>query len=886
MGRFKYNASKVNEAVSDLDEAYDILDDLNIEINNGIRIIHSARGSEYLSIDYNPILNYQYTAQEYITSLKKQIREKARQIEEYNDAPWYQKTFATIGMGLGKIVEGFATAGEQIVDGFASLGGMVVGIFDKDAKDAIGGWIEKDHVGDAFDSFYNSTGIEKYSCFSSKSTAANIFKGVGVAAGYVAVAAATGGVGAAIGGGSMAAGAGAAMTNIALNATIAGVGGLGSGTERGLQQGKTYNEAFVGGVKQGAIQAATVVVAGKIGEKLAGVKTTPVTESLPAGAEALALPGATTNALAASSDDVINAATKVVANTGDDVINGASKLATGAGNDYWIAGETLANNGAKNAIIVGTDGVALQNPVGAALSTVDDVVNAGATTSSTVFNTAVNSADDVISGTTKAAANSVDDVISGATNAAANSADDVIDGAAKVASGAADDVVDDTLNASYKILDENGKTIGYGTTGSASASQKAAAAIKNGGLGMKNAAVRGIKNIGTKIGNKIPTPIKKVSANVAYTSKEIFNGATTAIATEPVARATATAYAGIGLSDQLRNSVNSSNNYNIAFGDISDVGTKDLQTPIDYVVDNENDSDTNNSSTESSSGATNSKEIFNATGTNNGNTSSGSSQPSNVDTIGSNNLVDSSNNSQSSSINTVNSNDSAAVNFDNPDLIVNDTNGGVESSNVSNIINENNSSDISKTENMYGIPRSSRNPEVLNNNEIYKDEVVKNVVNEKNIINEKNIVNETNVIHETVKDTTPSVTNANSNYSNTSNAKTATVSSANKSSEITGTINKKAEPVTSNFKVESTPNTSSQITNPVVNNTPKTSSTNTTQTVSQQKTSSPGKAILGTALGLGAVGAAAGVGYKVYKSYTDNNSSNDSENDDTDESYE
>ena len=274
MARYVYNQSGVNSTIAELNDSINEIDNVNTIINSGISIIESARGGQYIEINSAAALQYKDVVETAVRKLISDIRSKVALIEEYNSASFLEKAFSTVGMGLSKLIEGFGTAGENILDGFCSLGGLVVGIFSEDAKNSIGQFVQKDHVGDFFKDAYNGgflTSIEKYSAFSSESTAANIFKGVGIAAGYVATAYATGGVMSLATGGSFATGAAAAANSIGYNMAFAGIGGMGSGTEDALQSGMNFDQAAFQGAKRGAIQAGTVFLAGKASEKLSNV---------------------------------------------------------------------------------------------------------------------------------------------------------------------------------------------------------------------------------------------------------------------------------------------------------------------------------------------------------------------------------------------------------------------------------------------------------------------------------------------------------------------------------------------------------------------------------------------------------------------------------------
>jgi hypothetical protein len=102
---------------------------------------------------------------------------------------------------------------------------------------------------------------------SHESTAANILKGVGTAAGYVILTVATAGAGGAV-----------AAASTAISAGAAAVGGIGSGTQNALKQaqlanpemsaGDAFNSAFGQGVKQGAIAAGTTLLTAGIAKGL------------------------------------------------------------------------------------------------------------------------------------------------------------------------------------------------------------------------------------------------------------------------------------------------------------------------------------------------------------------------------------------------------------------------------------------------------------------------------------------------------------------------------------------------------------------------------------------------------------------------------------------
>ena len=270
MSRFVYDETKVNSTLDILKSAKQEVAETSQAFTSALSEIQTA-SKNYLWIDTETLPAMPGCIETTIEELMSQITEKQAAIEEYNSSEWYEKLFGSAGMIITKIGEGIGTAGEQLLDGALTIVGFGVGFFSEDRKESISQFIEKDYVGDFFYEQYE-TGALKWindkSSFSHTSTAANVFKGIGVATGYILAAAATGGAAGLAGGSGIAAGMGSGVSSIAANATLAGVGGIGSGTQTGLQNNLSFNEAALQGVKQGAIQAGTVFVAGKAIDKI------------------------------------------------------------------------------------------------------------------------------------------------------------------------------------------------------------------------------------------------------------------------------------------------------------------------------------------------------------------------------------------------------------------------------------------------------------------------------------------------------------------------------------------------------------------------------------------------------------------------------------------
>ena len=241
MGRYVYNSGQVTQAIDRLNEALKCVADVNTELQVGINEINNATGAQCIEIDYSKLLQLQQMAEEVIEEDIRTIQSKVTVIEDYENAPWYKKLFSSVGMGLTKFVEGVASGLENICDGAVSIVGFVGGIFNSDFKNSVAEYVAKDHVGDWFQDQYSDgflKGVSKYSYFSENSTAANIFKGFGTAAPYIALS----------------------MTGVGttIEVAAAALGGIGSGTEAGINKalandpnitaGQAFNSAFGQGI--------------------------------------------------------------------------------------------------------------------------------------------------------------------------------------------------------------------------------------------------------------------------------------------------------------------------------------------------------------------------------------------------------------------------------------------------------------------------------------------------------------------------------------------------------------------------------------------------------------------------------------------------------------
>ena len=144
MARYTYNARLVQETIETLNEACKKLDHTNVDMKKGIDMIYNARGAENINIDFSPITGYQSQVIDFIDQMSGELRKKSKEIEEYENAPWYKKLFATIGMGALKIIEGFIGVNENVIDGLVSIVGFIGGLFSSRFQDCLGEFIKKD----------------------------------------------------------------------------------------------------------------------------------------------------------------------------------------------------------------------------------------------------------------------------------------------------------------------------------------------------------------------------------------------------------------------------------------------------------------------------------------------------------------------------------------------------------------------------------------------------------------------------------------------------------------------------------------------------------------------------------------------------------------------
>ncbi|MBO5120103.1 MAG: hypothetical protein J6C28_00270 [Bacilli bacterium] len=332
MARYTYNARLVQETIETLNEACKKLDHTNIDMKKGIDMIYNARGAENINIDFSPITGYQSQVIDFIDQMSGELRKKSKEIEEYENAPWYKKLFATIGMGALKIIEGFIGVNENVIDGLVSIVGFIGGLFSSRFQDCLGEFIKKDWVGDTTAKWYEEgwlKNVNKYSYMSHQSTAANVLKGVGNAVGYIALSCIP-------------------YVGFAVSTAAATMGAIGSGTQSGLQQGMSYNQAFGQGAKQGAVALATSLITKGIANKLtsgAGAVTNSIDDVSRAASSAKNTFTGLKSALAGAGDDIAGLLDDA-AGALDDVANFADDAVIAGGATTQSA--NAAFNSAKN----------------------------------------------------------------------------------------------------------------------------------------------------------------------------------------------------------------------------------------------------------------------------------------------------------------------------------------------------------------------------------------------------------------------------------------------------------------------------------------------------------------------------------------------------------
>lgn len=310
--RYECSPEEVQDAVDSLKEINGDIEEIHEDVQNQINIINNnIQGFE----DYlNSVNANGEVVQDSVTSLIAILTEQADLIEEYNNASYLKKLGSTYAMVGTNLFEGAVSVLEDIGDALILVGVTVASPFtDTTSLQAIAA---RDLTGEVFDYLYDDgflKGIETYSGFSHESTAANVFKGIGSAIPYVALAAS--GIG------------------LAGEAIAAGTAGLGRGSSDYMSQHLMYGadgeltfdddyslgRAWWEGGKEGVKDAALTIVMDKGIKKLGELKNAKV--------KAETITTSANEQLLSKYGKNIDETTDVVKTMQDDIFNGLKEKA-------------------------------------------------------------------------------------------------------------------------------------------------------------------------------------------------------------------------------------------------------------------------------------------------------------------------------------------------------------------------------------------------------------------------------------------------------------------------------------------------------------------------------------------------------------------------------
>ena len=240
------------------------------EIYAAINRLNSVNGllENVGGIDLNFYDSIFTSIEETIQNLAVQMENKIEDIKIYEESNVFEKIGSTLAMGIFKVSEGVLSVAEDLGDGVCAVVGWGAGLVGaKDFQQDCANFDQKEWSHDVFNFYYDSD-FAKKSAITEDSGAAGTLKIVGKTVGYLYA----GGVVTGLTGFSGATNVGVGVlkaSGTTWGATMAaGIGGLGSGTEAGLNAGLDYNSAVSMGVKEGGIQAGLAFVGGKVGEGL------------------------------------------------------------------------------------------------------------------------------------------------------------------------------------------------------------------------------------------------------------------------------------------------------------------------------------------------------------------------------------------------------------------------------------------------------------------------------------------------------------------------------------------------------------------------------------------------------------------------------------------
>ena len=384
--RYECSPEEVQEACEELSNiSNNTLQAISDEIGKEVGIVNNAASAASGLLDISNMNAYAPAVQDSITNLISVLDKQAEMIEEYNNGNLVEKMLGTGTMAILNLTEGIARFGEDIVDAGANIIAGV-GTFCGFDMEEVELWAAKDHIGDAFDDAFENGAfnwVEKYSIYSHESTAAEIFKGIGTAIPYIALAAT--GVG------------------LAAEATVAGAAGFGRGSTNYQQQHLEYDANGVAsfddtystgsmmweGTKQGVVDAALTVgmdvgfkaIGNGISKLRAGKGIGKVAETATQNADEV------TKALTTTSDDAARAVVNGTDDAGKALLKNADGTVKNVINGVDDAGKATLKN---------VDGTAKN-----VINGVDDAGRAVANSADDVGRTVVNGADDAMEATVK-----------------------------------------------------------------------------------------------------------------------------------------------------------------------------------------------------------------------------------------------------------------------------------------------------------------------------------------------------------------------------------------------------------------------------------------------------------------------------------------------------
>ena len=266
------NDTAINNLYAELDDIKNnTIDNARNDCREAVRNLNLVHGMEYVANigeeSFDAIYDEIDSAVEII---RKQVEGKVADIDAFSNATGWEKIGSTLVMTGVKFGEGALSVFESIGDGLVSVAGFVGGgLGAKGFQEGCAKIIQKSWSHDLFNFYYNSD-FAKASLYTEDSGAASIVKIAGQTGAYLLLGGfASGAAGKLASSGSkLVQGAGKFLASTTrTNTAIAAVGGLGQGTETGLNAGLDYNTAFGKGAKQALVQGGTAYIFGRLGEK-------------------------------------------------------------------------------------------------------------------------------------------------------------------------------------------------------------------------------------------------------------------------------------------------------------------------------------------------------------------------------------------------------------------------------------------------------------------------------------------------------------------------------------------------------------------------------------------------------------------------------------------